>query len=387
MAVDTINLQVGKLTPIQDIKLSKSLAELSAGQVVKAIIVNRLSDNQVVLGINGQTVNAKTTRPYLTGEVLDVKIIKATDTETLLQVQPSCAPSLSKLQSALAQTLPRQWPATQLLATLQTLSQANKLPQAIQTQIHQLLSSFSTLSQLPQQFALALANSGYFFESRLLKLANDPGAVNKDFKGQLLKLISLIPTDVASKQEKMPTAYGSKDSLPLAGALPQAHHRQFANLQDQSLPQILSILQEQAGHVIARIQSSQINHLLHSPDSAINLLLELPVQVAENTELISFLLTKNSNANQAAASWSIQFAVHLSELGELQAEISLQETSICVEFHVQKESTLSLLAEQHQAFTELLQSAGMQLNGWGLHHGIKEDVINTTGIKLLDIRV
>lgn len=387
MVVYTDNLLVGKLTPTQEIKLSRSLAELSVGQLIKAVVVNRLSDNQVVLGINGQSVNAKTNRPYFTGEVINVKVVQ-TGKETVLEALPTQTPTLSKLQTALAQTLPRQWPATQLLATLHVLGQSNSLPAALQTKIQQLMSNFVTLNQLPQQLALALYNSGYFYESKLLKLASDPAALNKDFKGQLIQLIKLINENQGANPPKPAiVSYQGNDSLPLSGAIAQAHHRQFADLQDQSVSQILSTLQEQAKQVVARIQSSQINQLLPMPNAAVNLLLELPVQVADYTELVSFLLSKNSAILQPDNRWSIQFAVHLSELGDIQAKVTLQNASINIEFHVEKQRTINLLSEQHQAFSELLQAAGMQLSGWEIHHGLKVDDINTGNIKLLDIRV
>lgn len=74
-----------RLEPLQELKLTKPATELYVGQLLKTVVVKALSENQVLININGQNINARTSHHINPGELLQVKVVK-TEGETVLQI-------------------------------------------------------------------------------------------------------------------------------------------------------------------------------------------------------------------------------------------------------------------------------------------------------------
>src|SRR5690606_12178487 len=139
MNTDHLSTQSVRLNPTQELKLAKPAIDLYVGQVLKAVVINSLSENQVTISINGQNINANTAHHFVPGELMQVKVVQIGE-ETILQIIPEkTSPSI--LQSAIAQNLPRQASATQLFALLSVLQNHQQLPQSLNQSIQQLMTS------------------------------------------------------------------------------------------------------------------------------------------------------------------------------------------------------------------------------------------------------
>ncbi|STX39589.1 flagellar hook-length control protein FliK [Legionella feeleii] len=382
-----------RLNPIQELKITKPDIELYAGQILKTVVVKELNENQVLININGQNINANTAHHFDAGELLQVKVVLAND-ETILQVLHE-PPPLTPIQTALLQALPKQASATHLLASLTALENMPNLPAAVQQQLHQLIDSITPLSRLPQHFAQAIRQSGLFWEATLLasQQNNVTQSLNNDFKGQCLRLLAVLLNEGITPANAAPDPvvqqYSQDDTLPLPGAIPHPPQRlPLPNFNDHTINSILGVLLEQTEQVLARIKTSQLTHLLHSPDQPYSLMLELPLRVDADLELLPLLIKEHrQSAATAESSWSVTFAINLAHLGSLQARLRLQDRLLDIQINAEKPDTVDLLATHQQTVAELLAALDLDLGLWCLHLGLEKDDIDTSNLRLLDLRV
>ncbi|MDX1837917.1 flagellar hook-length control protein FliK [Legionella taurinensis] len=398
MAFDIGAVQSVRLNPVQELKLAKPAVDLYVGQILKSVVVGALKDDQVTIQINGQNINAKTAHHFAPGEVLDVKVLQIGE-ETILQVLSDKAPP-SPIQTALAQNLPRQAPATALLATLNALVEHPKLPVNVKEQINHILSSLPTISQLPKQIMQAVNQSGLFLEANLLTAAATPTAVPpaalaSDLKAQYLRLLNTLAQQGITPPTKPMAITGyemaENDSLPLPGAVPQPHHRlepkSLQSMADMPVEKLLSVLSEHTEHALARINTSQYAHLMKTPDQPYSLMLDLPIRTPDGQEAIPLLINEEHQNNLIPPRYSISFALSLNDLGDLQGTVTLHQNTIDIHINADKPATLDLLQDHHDEFTQLVSDLGLNLGAFGLHLGLEDNKIDGSRFSLLDLKV
>ena len=269
------------------------------------------------------------------------------------------------------------------------------LPAAVQQQLHQLIDSITPLSRLPQQFAQAIRQSGLFWEATLLasQQQNVTQSLMNDFKGQCLRLLAVLLNEGITPANPVPNSmvqqYSQDDTLPLPGAIPHPPPRlPPPNFNDHTINSILGVLLEQTEQVLARIKTSQLTHLLHSPDQPYSLMLELPLRVDADLELLPLLIKEHRQSTTTGeSSWSVTFAINLANLGSLQARLRLQDRLLDIQINAEKPATVDLLATHQQTVAELLAALDLDLGLWCLHLGLEKDDIDTSNLRLLDLRV
>lgn len=398
MAFDIGAVQNVRLNPVQELKLAKPAVDLYVGQILKSVVVGGLKDDQVTIQINGQNINAKTAHHFSPGEVLDVKVLQIGE-ETILQVLSDKAPP-SPIQTALAQNLPRQAPATALLATLNTLAEHPKLPANIKEHINNILTSLPTISQLPKQIMQAVNQSGLFLEANLLTAANTPAAVpatvlTTDLKAQYLNLLNTLAQQGITPSTKPIATTGyemvENDSLPLPGAVPQPHHRMepksLQSMADMPVEKLLSVLCEHTEHTLARINTSQYSHLMKTPDQPYSLMLDLPIRTPDGQEAIPMLINEEHQNSAMPPRFSISFALSLNDLGDLQGTVTLHQNTIDIHINADKPATLDRLQDHHDEFSKLVNDLGLNLGAFGLHLGLEDNKIDGSRFSLLDLKV
>jgi|GEM_PF-3186975 len=425
MAFDIASIQgINRLNLVSEVKLAKTAADLYLGQVLKTFVVNTLPDDQVVLNINGQNISAKTNHQFTPGETLQVQVMQgSTDgEEIILKVLPDPAKTVTNpVQTALLHALPRQVPANQLLSTLSQIDESPLLPESVKQQVTKLLSTLTPLSQLPQQMAQTIRQSGYFLEGNLLNLANVtspakataqieatplptiPSAapnvlVQNDFQAQSLKLLATLEAQgVMYKQvsdDAPPSQNIQKDAVILPGATPQPLHNLPVNhaIRDMPISDLLGLLQHQTEQSLARIKSGQLNHLITTTDQQqvnvpFNIMVDIPIITAQGPEVIPLKIEEQHHQNTNQKSWSITFAASLTELGDIQGKVTLTDATVDVQINAEKNDTIELLGPHQQTFASLIAESGLSLAGWNLRHGLEENHIDTSSMKLLDIRI
>ena len=381
-----------RLTPVQEIKLAKPATDLYVGQILKTVVVTALTNNQVLININGQNMNAKSSHQYKAGEFLEVKVI-ANKGETILEVQNK-GPSLSILQNALLLALPKQAPATNLLNTLNQLAKTEHLPASINLQIREILGNIVSITQLPQQILYSINQSGLFFESTLFNWQRGMGLqrIRTDFKGQCLKLLnSLSPSVRKSLDLTMPQGDSQlleQDPLPLPGAIPQPLRRDsLFCLLEQTPEELQSILGQQITQVLARITANQINHLANDNKEGYLIMLDLPIRNKEQIDVIPLMIKQQKAAPMQQSNWSVSFALSLTNLGDMQAMVSLYGNNIGIKINAQQASTIETINEYQIEIGQILSELGLNLQDWKLQLGLENNHIDVANLRLLDIRI
>lgn len=391
MAVEMNKLSSVRLTPVQEIKLAKPATELYIGQILKTVVVTALTNNQVLININGQNLNAQSSHQFTPGELLEVKVI-ANKNETILEVQQK-NPSLSILQTALLQALPKQAPPTNLLNSLSQLMNSDQLPYPVSQQIKAMLNNIISLAQLPQQLMRAVCQSGVFLESTLLEWQKSTTSqrLKADFKGQCFSLLNSLPPDRRVNSCRTPdseTQNLAKDPLPLPGAIPQPLSKNsLFNLLDLSPEAILQVLRDQVSHVLSRITANQINHLTHESKDGYLLMLDLPVKINEHIDVIPLMIKQHKAEPMQQSKWSLSFALNLPHLGALQAAVSLHAKTIDIKMNTELDASFTILEGYQSELREILSLLGLELRHWKLQIGLEENHIDVANLNLLDIRI
>lgn len=413
-----INRPIGPLSlTAKEVKLAQLDNLLYLGQALKAVVLSPLNNGEVTININGQNVNARTSYPFTPGDTLNVKVIQ-TENEIVLQVQHPANEALSAqktLQNALMHALPKQSPPTSLLehlgqlvdpkqAVMQQL--ANKLPQLspeIVQQIKTLLATIPNVAQLPQHIAKAVEHSGVFLESALLQLK--PGMVNEslhtDLKAQYLKLLNNLPIDLKStfllaehtQQNANPVL--NRASIPLPGAIPQPVHKEGSiPLMQQSPEAIQTVIHEQVTQALSRITANQITHLVQhqfNPDdnkTGFLIMMDIPVKTPQNDIDVIPLMIKQRKATATQPSkWSITFALSLSELGDMQGTVTLNENYVHLKINSERQETIDTLQHYQSEVSSLIEQLGLKMGGYNLQLGLEKNQIETDNFHLLDIRI
>lgn len=391
MAVEMNKVPNIRLTPGQEIKLAKPAMELYIGQVLKTVVVTALTNNQVLININGQNLNAKSSHKFRPGELLEVKVI-ANHNETVLEVQQK-APSLSILQSALLQVLPKQAPPTNLLQTLNQLANSEQLPSPLSQQIKAILNNITPLTQLPQHLMQAISRSGVFLESSLFEWQRSMSSqkLKIDFKGQCCQLLNSLPAN-KNNDSCSTTGLQSKihhqDPLPLPGAIPQPLRKEALIDLLALTPEVLQhVLREQVNQVLARITANQIHHLSNDNKDGYLIMLDLPVKTAESIDVIPLLIQQHKAEPMQPSKWSISFALSLTQLGDMQATVSLNAKSVDIKINTQHGTTMDTLNQYQDEMRTVLSELGLNLRHWKLQIGLEDNHIDVANLHLLDIRI
>ncbi|KTD52551.1 Flagellar hook-length control protein FliK [Legionella quinlivanii] len=385
MATELVIAQNLRLNPVSSEPRPGRSQELYIGQLLRAV-VNFQNANEVSININGQNINAKTSHHFTPGELLEIKVAK-TGESTVLQVIKDPVP-LNTLNQALLHYLPRQLPATQLMPLLSLLQNQENLPESLRSQVQQLLQSIVPLNELPQKFQQALVHSGYFLEASLLNF-NKQSQLGSDFKGQCLQLLAAIQKDFPNSGSVITVASDrsvQKENLPLPGVLPQPYARP-SPIADLAIDELLPLVRDHLEHVLARITAGQLTHLLHTNPFPYSVMVDLPVNTSEQADIIPLLIKEEPEQNAQESNWSIRFAVNLEHLGAIQAKLTLQGDALDVQLNSEIASTLEILQENAEDFSELLKEAGLNLRSWHLRQGLEDNQLDTANLKLLDIKV
>ena len=391
MSVEMNKSNSVRLTPTQEIKLAKPATDLYVGQILKTVVVAPLTNNQVLININGQNMNAKSSHYFKSGELLEVKVI-ANQEETILEVQHK-APSLSILQNALLLNLPKQAPATHLLNTMNQLVHSGNVPDSIAQQIKAILGNIISISELPKQLMFAINHSGLFLESELFNWQRgmNPQKIRSDFKGQCLKLLNSLPPSIKKNINLMSHSESQlleQDPLPLPGAIPQPLHKDsLLYLLEQAPEELEAILGEQLTQVLARITASQINHLSTDNKDGYLIMLDLPIKTSEHIDVIPLMIKQQKAGPLHQSKWSMSFALSLKNLGDMQATVSLNANTIDIKINAQNVATIETLNAYQNGIGKVLRELGLNLRHWKLQVGLDNNQIDVANLRLLDIRI
>lgn len=386
MIADINSIYNSKVTLSQEIKLSKPVNELYPGQILQALVVKPMTHGEVLININGQNINAKTSHHFSANELLQVKVL-ASEPDTILQILQEHS-SAKLIQDALAQLLPKQAPASQLLAFLQELQASSRNPQ-LQLLSSRFLAQIPSLNSLAQSFPLAVMNSGLFFETYLAQWKKEQGysGVSQDFKGQCIKLLSALPTSPATPSNPS-TPVSNQKSIPVPGAVPQPLSTEvLPDLDQMTLASMAKLLRELTDQVVSRITSQQLEHLQAKQQGMFQLMVDLPLLTPQGYEVIPLLIEHKPAGPMQKACWSISLAINLAHYGEIQGQISLSGKKLDVFLNIANTPAFAILLTKKDEIATLISKLGLEVGNIGMQKGLKENHIDKHQFNLVDIKI
>ena len=309
-------VQVQEVTPA-------SIKNWMAGQVLKASVLEQLSNTTLLLKIGNTRLTAKTELSLPPGSELQLKVINKGD-QPLLQIisHQSTKPETSLV--ALRQAIPKQAPLSDLFPTLKLVDQ--RLPQIIQQAVQSLQAGLTTRMDLlnPEGVKKALTESGTFLESNL-KDQKLTSAIEGDLKGKLLRLSDLLSNENINQKQN-----AAKNNL-------------LSLLADnKAMPD----LQRHVESALARIQLNQLNSLPNADQQTQAFLLELPVKENENIDVFSLKITEEDQQKsdlESSKRWSIKLSFDLNGLGRIHAKLLLGGEQIKASLWAEEESTFDII--------------------------------------------
>lgn len=398
------------------------------GQVVQATVVKQPTPSTVVLQINNLKIHANSSSPLPVGQQLNAEIIKlgnrpilqlqmstqtlAVEAKTLnngtqrIELQLGIAPlnktipppktainpaTITPLEQALKQFLPKQTSMSALLANLTWINNAKAttlaLPPIVTQLSKKLLNALPERTQISQPGVLkqAVLNSGIFLENKLSKLpidgsnrlthSNVYNKLDSDLKVALLRLIGSIKQVVAitPKQAQTSPALASvpqQITLPataptLPNSRPQAQPSVTANL--ANISNVLLLLQElgkQAEASLARTQLHQIASTTNATDTNNNQwALELPVRNNPQVDIFDMVIEDESNPSKEDEDekhrWSVNLAFDLPGLGPVHSKLQLIENKIVTTFWAERPETRELFKTHQEELLKRYRDNGV----------------------------
>jgi len=421
--------------------LQKLLQNLQPGQLLKATVLNQVSENVVRLKVGAQELAAHTKLRLEAGQKLTMEVKRGGEIPELKLLRGRTS---SEVQiKILRQALPKQIPQAKFFNTLQLIERA--APELLQKLLPELLrksmqdsgqkntlqspqktsseplqktsseilqkqlsesSQKTTPSQpsatkplppelqkiiqtilakaLPRgenisapQIRQALFNSGLFLETNLT--FGNPAQASGDLKGNLLNLLFLLRNYLKSDQIQQQVRRSQSQQAKAAAATSNA----------RTLLQLLGELIRQTEGSLARIQTHQLNSLPTEESSGQVWQFELPIQHPDRIDSFLIRLEQENKKNQTSAAWKITLNFNFSPLGPIEAKLSLRGEEISAVFLAEQADSAALLSKNLATLDDAFSRAGLKVGHLHSRHGkiIPRPSTPPTSTFLLDEKV
>ena len=405
--------QTQKITVAVDslAKMMSMLPSLKVGQQVAVEVVKILAENRLLV----QTVQlnnspklptqaaqqfdidiSQLSKSYKQGDKLLMDIVNTNP--LAIKLRPESLVSREQIVSDRIRQLLPQLLTSPSLDKVLTASNNAQLPPAIQNAVQQLVQNITEQSHLTQSNSLkhALASSGVFTESRLLKVPNEN---TQDFKANISRVLSSLETVISQVQtelngkpiNKLPAQVeaallangktpaqllnvllsGKSTATPnsfaqsvfsaittpeQANALIQLLTKSISNQQQGAatsrqapiaMAELLILFKEVEG-IHNKLQHNQLS-MLKEPESsnvAASWLFDLPIKDKQNIDLLQVQIEQQKKqADKGEESWQVQLRLDTQNLGPVQASVTLNGENVNVVIRAEKVESAELLTE------------------------------------------
>lgn len=268
----------------------------------------------------------------------------------------------STMQRGLRERLPQQSGYAPLLATLGSLAQRPMLRQLsppLRAALAALEQSMPTQADITQGEGLRLAinRSGLFFESQLAHPDGAAaGALDEDWKGSLLRLLSLLdkrpPTAGASTRTETPP--------PLLKRGMQAQQRDplpRLDGDDTDINPLLDRLRDDVKGAVARVEVAQLE-----ASALPGWMIEIPVHGDDGRDVLQLHLASGGEEDDGQKEWTMGFALDLPNLGPVQGELQLRALRLSVRLWAENSLTVQRLERQFMPLRQRLAACGLLLD-------------------------
>ncbi|MDF9905874.1 UNVERIFIED_ORG: hypothetical protein OKW15_003830 [Pseudomonas reinekei] len=390
--LDTTQLPVGTLLQ------GKVLTSQVLPQVPGQPMVFRSMVSLLNTALSGSTLSIDSPQPLRIGTLLSAQV---QDSQTLKFVPLSNRQEQLAVTRQLVDQQSRQGSLDGLLKLLQNLAPSDQTSTELRSAAARLLAGLPDVQQLstPKGLALALASSGAFLESKLLKGQNPTLA--PDMKGDLLKLVAQLSQGLPAHTNLGATIAANtlaqampnfvRNALGMLGQVsakpsPSGFPLPERLLQSAEGEDDLEHLLRLAAAAVSRLQSHQLSSLEQTGVTADGRLmstwqLEIPMRNLQDIVPLQVKFQREDAPEKEQPKerreerepkqqlWRVELAFAMEPLGPLQIQAQLIKGSLCGQLWAERPYTASLIESNLAGLRDRLLSAGLNVGDLDCHLG------------------
>lgn len=338
------------------------------GQILTAL-VRSSGPESAVLRINGQTIEAATTRRLPQGQVLQLVVAALSPRVTLRLAAPDAGEAL--LNAAQRALLPRQMPLEHLIQTLLRTGNQDRLPASVRDAVNALMRAIPASGELGQESRIRdlFRNSGLLFEQKLQQVVRQQGSPDQlagDQKGLLANLLRQI---FGALQERPRSTEGGRHTPPGAAQPSRPASVSTPPPLPRNVNTLLGLLARQTDGALARVQLSQVNLL--AGEIQLPWLVEIPVRDGDRTDALRLLLDREPEQGQddAERGWTVRLSLDNADLGGLHCTVTLRGQTVSTNWWAERRDTATRVDTQLQLLAARLEALDLTVGGMRCVHG------------------
>jgi flagellar hook-length control protein FliK len=365
-----MDIQAALPTPLPVKATQLNLSQWLLGQVLNATVTGRKSADTLILQIQSQHLEAKTSPDKVinVGEQLKLLVAKLGDPVVLRVLQQDSAKVVHEIkQQLLRESMPKQASMEKLTTVLNQVSKNARevikfFPAPVEQQFKKLIEHLPTKTNLNNEIGLkaAIKNSGVFFESKLLAEIS-----SKKYSGDLFKTTEQTtkqtPNQISGQTQYQGTAKDLKANLLLLSGVTNKYKQQIQNQGNNFIKQAQTILffetmkkstakmensvrtteltlkidaetiNKQVESSIARIEVNQSKAIIAQDNQTPVWSFEIPVKDKQDIDLVKLNIQANEESksrDKKEKLWTANLKIDFEGIGAVSAKLSIIDKEV-----------------------------------------------------------
>jgi hypothetical protein len=415
-----MDIQPSLLSALLPVKTGQTiLTQWLPGQILNARVVSQQLPGTVVLEINNQQIEAKTSsdKPLDIGSQLKLVVEKQGNPVVLRVVQHESAVSTQEArQQLLRHAIPRQAGMEKMSTLLNQISNNIRstvtiLPAPIEQQIKKLIENFPIKESIknPSTLKTVIKNAGIFLEAKLLteitnKQATSPQSrapasppnesLTKDLKTNLLQVSDVIlkykqahqKTEAAITKQIQPLTLTMKESTPAA----KPHVDNTPRLAELTSSANIDTISKHIESSIARIEVNQSKAMVTNDNQFATWSIETPVKDKNDVDLLKLDVHADKQAksdNKKDQLWTVHIKIDFQDSGSISAKLSMLDNEVSATLWSEDVTLHKLINENLRLLDRQIERCGLTIGKIVCLDGCPVGPECPTPDKLINIKV
>lgn len=370
-----------------------NLSQWLLGQILNATVTGRKSADTLILQINNQQIEAKTTsdKPINVGEQLKLVVEKQGNPVVLRVLQHDSQKLIHEIrQQLLRENMPKQAGMEKLTTMLNQVSNnvrgvINILPAPIEQQLKKLIEHLPAKANLKNETGLkaAIKDSGIFLESKLLAETAKKQEPNKqlqaatqlnrqrivkDLKTNLLQLSELISKykqgtkNTENKFIKQIQLTPFFETAKNSTVNTKTRFENTASIIDIGSKVDIETISKQIESSVARIEVNQSKAIVTHDNQFPIWSIEMPVKDKQDIDLLKFDIQADRDSksdNEEGQIWTVNLKINFENIGSVSARLSMIDKEVSATLWSENETLNELIDNNLPLLGKKIEKCGL----------------------------
>jgi Flagellar hook-length control protein FliK len=384
-------------TPIPVKTPQLDLSQWLLGQTLNATVTGRKSADTLILQIQNQQIEAKTTPDKLIniGDQLKLVVTKLSNPVVLQVLQPDTSKIIHEIkQQILRENIPKQASMKKMTTVLNQVSNNVRevikfLPAPIEQQFKKLIEHLPLKSNLNNEAGLkaTIKNSGIFLESKLLTEASiikkspehvspkrlsatsatnqsQPQSITKDLKTNLLQLSDVI-TKYKQSTNNQDVNFVKQVQTTVLLETAKSSMTKIENTSkaiDLALKLDAETISKQIESSIARIETNQTKAIVTNDNQTPVWSVEIPVKDKQDIDLLKLSIQADSDSksnNEQDKLWTATLKIDFENIGSVSAKLSIIDKEVNATLWSENETLSKLINDNLLILDKQIERCGL----------------------------